>query len=457
MGIKQVKLEVNELSLGMYVSGLDRPWTQTPFPLQGFYLRELDQINQLKALCSFVYIDIEKGRGPIAANLKTISPTIKNKIVSKEKERPAGAEPVAPLKINRGVYREVEPLQKEVKKARQLHQKVYGAVAEVVHQLEENQLDGASLGETKKVASEMVDSVLRNPDAFTWLSRVQEKDEYTYSHAVRSSVWAILFGRHIGLPKRELDVLAMGVLLKDVGKVMLESSILEKESRSTAEEKTYREFVELGCEILRKTPGVEPRVVSVVKTHCERINGNGFPQGLAGDKIPLLGKIAGIVTYYDFVTNPRGSRNPIAPSKAVAKLYELRNIDFQEELVVEFIRAIGLYPTGTLVELSTGEVAVVVEQNFERRLKPKVIVVLDSFKNPLDEYLLLDLSEDDKRKQALLDSGKKTRYEIEKIEIARDLEPGSYDVDIAGIRDHYLMKNEKKGLMALLTRFTSKE
>ena len=412
MGLKQIKLEVNELSLGMYVSGLDRPWSQTPFPLQGFYLRELDQINQLKALCSYVYIDVEKGRGPIATNLKTISPTIKNKIVAKEKERPTCMEPIAPLKINRGMYREVEPLQKEVKKARQLHQKVYGAVSEVVQQLEQNQLDGASLGETKKVASEMVDSVLRNPDAFTWLSRVQEKDEYTYSHAVRSSVWAILFGRHIGLPKRELDVLAMGVLLKDVGKVMLESSVLEKETRNTEEEKAYREFVELGCEILRKTPNVEPRVISVVKTHCERINGNGFPQGLAGDKIPLLGKIAGIVTYYDHVTNPRGSRNPIAPSRAVGKLYELRNIEFQEELVVEFIRAIGLYPTGTLVELSTGEVAVVVEQNFERRLKPKVIVVLDSFKNPLDEYLLLDLSEDDKRKQALLDSGKKTRYEI---------------------------------------------
>lgn len=457
MGIKQIKLDVNELSLGMYVSGLDRPWTQTPFPLQGFYLRELDQINQLKAICVYVYIDIEKGRGPIAANLKTISPTIKNKIVSRDKERPAGMEPIAPLKINRGLYREVEPLQKEVKKARQLHQKVYGAVSEVIQQLEENQLDGTSLGETKKVASEMVDSVLRNPDAFTWLSRVQEKDEYTYSHAVRSSVWAILFGRHIGLPKRELDVLAMGVLLKDVGKVMLESSVLENENRNTSEEKAYREFVELGCEILRKTPNVEPRVISVVKTHCERIMGNGFPQGLAGDKIPLLGKIAGIVTYYDFVTNPRGSRNPIAPSKAVGKLYELRNVEFQEELVVEFIRAIGLYPTGTLVELSTGEVAVVVEQNFERRLKPKVIVVLDAYKNPIEEYLLLDLSEDDKRKQALLDSGKKTRYEIEKIEIARDLEPGSYDVDIAGIRDHYLMKNEKKGLMALLTRFTSKE
>jgi len=453
VGIKQVKLNVNELTIGMYVSGLDRPWSQTPFPLQGFYLRDLDEINQLKTLCNHVYIDVEKGRGPIAANLKTLGGTgLRNRISGRDQKGAALTEPVAPLKIQRNLYREVQPLQKEVKRARQLHQKVYGAVVEVLDQLERNQLQSASLGETKRVASEMVDSVLRNPDAFTWLSRVQEKDEHTYSHAIRSSVWAILFGRHIGLPKRDLDVLALGVLLKDVGKVLLDDALLAKVERTAEEEKIYESFVEIGADILRKTPGVEPRVISVVKTHCERLNGSGFPLGLQGDKIPLLGKIAGIVTYYDHVTNPRGSRHPIAPSKAVAKLYELRNIQFQEELVVEFIRAIGLYPTGTLVELSTGEVGVVVEQNFERRLKPKVMLVLDACKVPLDEPILLDLSEDDRRKQALLDSGKKTRYEIEKVEIARDLEPGSYDVDITSIRDQYLMKTEKRGLMALLSR-----
>jgi len=455
VAIKQVKVGVNELTIGMFVSGLDRPWSQTPFPLQGFYLRDLGEINQLKALCNWVYIDVEKGRGPIAANLKNLALGGKAKPLGRERQN-TFQESLAPLKIQRGLYREIEPLQKEVKRARLLHQKVYGAVVDVIRQLEENEWEGASLGETKRAASEMVDSVLRNPDAFTWLSRVEEKDEYTYSHAVRSSVWAILFGRHIGLAKRDLDVLALGVLLKDVGKVKLDTGLLAKEERAAVEEQEYERFVEIGCEILRQTPGVEPRVISVVKTHCERLNGSGFPQGLSGDKIPLLGKIAGIVTFYDQVINPRGVRNPIAPSKAVAKLYELRNIQFQEELVVEFIRAIGLYPTGTLVELSTGEVAVVVEQNFERRLKPKVIVVLDSFKNPLDEYLFLDLSEDDKRKQALLDSGKKNRYEIEKIEIARDLEPGSYEVDITGVRDQYLMKTEKKGLLGLLSRLTSK-
>jgi HD-GYP domain-containing protein (c-di-GMP phosphodiesterase class II) len=455
VGIKQVKLDVNEVTVGMFISGLDRPWSQTPFPLQGFYIRDLEEIKQLKTICRHVYIDVMRGRAPVATSLNTLSPeTLKSRITAREsKTAPVNAK-VAPLRIQRNVYSQVQPLRKEIRKAKQLHQNVYHAVGEVLEYLGSNQLHRVPITETKRLASDMVDSVLRNPDAFTWLSRVQEKDEYTYSHAIRSSVWAILFGRHIGLPKRDLDVLAMGVLLKDVGKVKLDESLLAKADRTPEEEQLYETFVDRGVEILRHTPGVEPRVISVVKTHCERLNGSGFPQHLQGDKIPLLGKIAGVVTFYDNITNPRGAHQPIAPSKAVSKLYDLRNTQFQEELVVEFIRAIGLYPTGTLVELSTGEVGVVVEQNFERRLKPKVMLVLDAVKEPLPRHQLLDLAEDDKYKQALLDSGKKTRYEVEKIEIARDLEPGTYDIDIANIRDSYLLKKEKSGLFALFERLS---
>ncbi|HWV15112.1 MAG TPA: HD domain-containing phosphohydrolase [Cellvibrio sp.] len=447
---------MNELSLGMYISGLDRPWSQTPFPLQGFYLRDLDDLNKLKSLCNFVYIDTEKGRGPISSRLiRRDHPSLIAKAAVREPMGASLSEPVAPLKIQRNLYHEIIPLQKEIKKARLLYLQINAAVADISKQFEYLPPEDIALHDAQKLVGEMVDSIVRNPDAFTWLSRLQAKDVYLYSHVIRSAVWATLFGRHIGLPKRDLDVLAMGLLLKDVGRMKIDAAILAKRNRTVAEEQTYEHFIELGADILRKMPGVEPRVISVVKTHCERLNGSGFPLHLAGDKIPLLGKIAGIVTFYDQITNPRGSRNPIAPSKAVAKLYELRNIQFQEELVVEFIRAIGLYPTGTLVELNSGEVGVVVEQNFERRLKPKVVVVYDAFKRKLNDFVLLDLSIDDKHKQALIDAGKKTRYEIEKIEIARDLEPGSIDIDIDSIRDKYLTHPEKTGLRALLSKFTS--
>jgi HD-GYP domain-containing protein (c-di-GMP phosphodiesterase class II) len=295
----------------------------------------------------------------------------------------------------------------------------------------------------------MVDSIVRSPDAFTWLSRVREKDEYTYGHAVRSAVWAILFGRHIGLPKPELDVLAMGVLLKDIGKAKLPRHIIEKTKRDSVEQEAFEKFVDYGIDILRDLPDVKPRVTSVVKTHCERVNGSGFPAHLRGDKIPLLGKIAGIVTYYDETTNPR-NENPVSPSKAVANLYEARGIEFQEDLVVEFIRAIGLYPTGTLVELNTGEVGVVVEQNFERRLKPKLMIVLDAVKEPLLHPELLDLAKDEKAKRAKIDSGKYVSGEIDHIEIVQDLQPGSYEVDIDYIRDHYIHSKEEKGLLSKL-------
>ena len=460
MAIKQIKVDVNEVTIGMFVSGLDRPWSQTPFPLQGFYIRDLEEIKQLKTHCNHVYIDVQKGRGPVATKLKTLSEKFgeKPKIFSRTAKGATAKVEVAPLRIKRDVYTEKEPLKKEVKRAKQLHQRVHRAVGEIIKQLDHG---GGTIPvvETKRLASEMVDSILRNPDAFSWLSRVQDVDEYTYSHAVRSAVWAIVFGRHAGLPKKDLDTLAMGVLLKDVGKTKLEKELLTKKNRSGAEEGEYEKFIDLGVQILREMPGIEPRVISVVKTHRERINGSGYPQHLRGDKIPLLGKVAGIVTFYDETTNPRGEKFPLSPSKAVAKLYELRNIDFQEELVVEFIRAIGLYPTGTLVELSTGEVGVVVEQNFERRLKPKIMLVLDAVKNPLKQPILLDLAEDEKRKQNLVDSGKFTVAEVEKIEIAQDLEPGSYDIDVAAIRDNYLFagtedykepKKKGRGLLSML-------
>ncbi|UTA48566.1 DUF3391 domain-containing protein [Simiduia sp. 21SJ11W-1] len=446
MAIKQLKVDVNELTPGMFVSGLDRPWSQTPFPLQGFYIREMEEIKQLKAHCRHVYIDVAKGKGPVAAKLKTLKPGVSQPAGPRTAKGSSANIPVAPLKIKRNVYQQKSQLKKEVAVAKELHQQVHSAMGQVLGQLEKGR--EISVKDTKRAASQMVDSVIRNPDAFSWLARVREVDEHTYTHAMRSAVWGILFGRHIGLGKTDLDTLALGILFKDVGKTKIEKSLIAKKQRTPEEELQYEKFVLHGCDILRQMPGIEPRVIAVVKTHCERLNGSGFPQHLRGDKIPMLGKIAGIVTFYDDTTNPRGEAYPLAPSKAVAKLYELRDIQFQEELVVEFIRAIGLYPTGTLVELSTGEVGVVVEQNFERRLKPKVMLVLDACKHHMRKPLLLDLAEDDRQKQALIDSGKKRLSEIEKIEIAQDLEPGSYDIDIATIRDEYLFKPEKKGWLS---------
>lgn len=449
MGIKQIKIDVNEVTIGMFISGLDRPWNQTPFPLQGFYIRDAEEIQELKQHCRHVYIDVIKGCGPLQAKLKTLSAE-RSPLRKDYRTPPVAKQPdIAPIKMRAGVYPIVLPIGKEIEKAKNLHRDVYNAVRSVLQQIEGGH-NSVPLNDTKRAAGMMVDSVLRSPDAFTWLSRVRDKDEYTYGHAVRSAVWGILFGRHIGLSKADLDVLAMGVLLKDIGKTRLPRHILESSQRSATERQAYEKFVEYGVDILRKMPDIQPRVASVLKTHCERINGSGFPEHLRGDRIPLLGKIAGIVTFYDETINPRGQSHPLPPSKAVAKLYELRDVEFQSDLVVEFIRAIGLYPTGTLVELNTGEVAVVVEQNFKRRLKPRVMVVTDAFKQPLFEPVLLDMAEDDREKQARIDAGKARAVDVARIEIVQDLEPGAFDVDVTAVRDHYFERQAGRKFLSFL-------
>ena len=450
MGVKQIKIDASEVTIGMFVSGLDRPWTQTPFPLQGFYIRDLEEVNQLKAHCNHVYIDVLKGARPLKNNLKTLSPKGVSKsraVRSAQDERVTG---MAPLKLKPDTYPHSEPLKQEVAAAKNLYREVYGAVSKVMDHLDEGDARSA-VADTKRAAGAMVDSVIRCPDAFTWLTRVKRKDEHTYNHAVRSSIWGILLGRHMGMSRFDLEALAMGLLLKDVGKTRLPQALLEKKELSAAEKTELEQFVQLGVDILEEVPDVPPRAIAVVQTHQERVNGSGFPSHLRGDKIPLLGRVAAVVTFYDEVTNPRGEKYPLSPSKAVAKLYEGRDILFQGDLIVEFIRAIGLYPTGTLVELNTGEVAVVVEQNFERRLKPHVMVVMDPYKQLLEEPIYLDMAADDQAKHKKAESERIAADSIDWIEIAQDLEPGAYEIDVLKVCQNYVsIKEPKKGIFSFL-------
>ena len=135
----------------------------------------------------------------------------------------------------------------------------------------------------------------------------------------------------------------------------------------------------------------------MVATHHERANGNGYPQGLKNTEIPMFGRIAGIVDSFDAMTNPRHytDEDPLSPHEAISELYNLRGTLFQEELVEQFIQTVGLYPTGSLVELSTGEVGAVIAINGLRRLRPTVMLLLDSNKEPLEQFRMVDLSDAD--------------------------------------------------------------
>lgn len=244
-----------------------------------------------------------------------------------------------------------------------------------------------SLPVLKSAIEPMVESIVRNPDAYIWLTHLKSLDSYSYHHALSCSVWAVAFGRHLGLPVSQLNSLATGCFLFDIGKTKLPRDLLNSTRRLTSDEfETVKQHVLFGLDLIKQTSGVEKLVLEMIRTHHERHNGSGYPLGLTGNQIPLFGRIAGIVDAYDAITSYRPYCKPIPAYEAVENLYQWRGIDFQTELVEQFIQVVGIYPVGSLVQLSDGTVGVVISQNEHFRLRPQVMILLDGDKQLLDEF-----------------------------------------------------------------------
>jgi response regulator RpfG family c-di-GMP phosphodiesterase len=437
---KPIRINVNQLRIGMYVCGLDRPWQQTPFPIHGLYIRDLTEVKQLCIHCQHVFIDTVKGIAPI---------TVESKEVPKKTVSYRGK--LAPMQPNAAIKLSVESLKKELPIA----QKIYNALLAEVD-LVMTQASNQCLKTVKRLhelSHQMVDSVVRNPDAFVWLVRVRKMQGLPYYYVVRSALWAVLLGRHLGLSKGDLRVVAASIFFKDIGKFQLDkvqrAKLDASEVGTLIDADIGQTVIQATISLLRGFADIHPKIFKTIKMHYERLNGSGFPDGLQGDDIFLLAKITAIASFYDEVTYPQGAKCALPASRSVSRLYAIRGIEFQDDLVVEFIKAIGLYPTGTLVELSTNQVAVVTEQNYERRLKPKLLVLLDAQGQLLKKYLALDLYEDDQQKQALMDAGKKLN--AEKIDIITDLELYQYPISVEDVRDWHIAKQTKKSFFSFFS------
>lgn len=396
-----------DLQLGMYVTRLDRPWLETPFLFQGFTIQNAQDIAELQRHCQHVYIDIERG-APAKRYLDTPHTTPSR--TDADIRRICRSAPGMP------VYPDTVSVEEELAPARDSHQEACDRIGNILDDVRSGRKLNVTAAE--QAVSSMIESILRNPDAFMWLSKLKNKDSYTYAHSIDACALAITFGRHLGLPRPELEQVAVGTLLFDIGKMKLPEELLEKPGRLTEEEFTLMQaHVAHSVELMADTKGISRASIEVAYSHHERHNGSGYPRGLTSDQTSVYGKIAAIVDCYDAITSDRPYSVAVSPHEAIRSLYEWRNVDFQEEVVEQFIQCLGVYPTGTLVELNTGQVGIVLSQNRVRRLRPKVMLVLNADKHAYDIAPTLDLMVEsvDRRGQML--------------EIARSLDPGSYGID----------------------------
>ncbi|MEE9157546.1 MAG: HD-GYP domain-containing protein [Gammaproteobacteria bacterium] len=389
------KVHILDLRMGMYVSELDRPWLETPFLFQGFELTSCEQIEQLKRHCKYVYIDTDLGPD-VAPRPRDKGAHARIRIIAEQEEkikREIKQIVEAPgRRGGRASYPDRAPFEAEIKRAREIESQAKILMRTTMEEVQKGK--DISIPLTRKVVGNMVDSVVRNPDALVCLSHLKDVSEYTALHSIRTCVLALTFGRHLVLSKEELNTLGLGALLHDIGMVKLPASILDKPEGLTVEEfELMTKHVPWGLEILQQSGGIPPAAMQVIEQHHERHDGSGYVGKLQGDLIGIGGAIGAIVDVYDAITSQRVYGEPVSAEDALKRMYEWRHKDFDAELVEEFIKCMGIYPIGSLVELRTGSVGVVITINRARRLKPRVVLLLTANKKPLSHKIITDLAE----------------------------------------------------------------
>ncbi len=362
---------------------MDKSWVETPFLRHRMLITEHRQIDALRA-CGVKILEVDDGpEEHSGADTAWVPPpeAISDQPVI---DQPPEPEPSREFPAT--------SFEEELTTARQ----VYKAAK---HIIEDAMLDvrmgrDINMEAVNSVVAGMADSVLRNPDALTSLSRVKRFDEYTFYHSVNTSLLALALGRNLGFDRGGLHQLGVGTLLHDIGKTKIPLEILNKPGRFEAKEfEIMQQHVMHGVEILSTTTGLDEPFFKPTLEHHERVDGTGYPHRRKKSDLSEYGLIAAVVDIYDAVTSDRCYHKAKPPHEALQFLYQLgQRGHVDSRLVQRFIQIVGVYPVGSCVGLNTGETAIVRKLNHDKPLEPHVIIVKSAGNTLLSKPEELDLS-----------------------------------------------------------------
>jgi putative nucleotidyltransferase with HDIG domain len=397
------KIAVGSLTAGMFVAELDRPWLGTPFLIQGFEIHDDHDIELLREYCRHVYVlkqgKPEKRLGPLVHG-------IGNAILTASGHRAAADMPQLPplravkpgLKKARSDALALDhtqrPLRLEHQRAREVLDVGRINIEKLLHSARLGQmLDMELAGETVEAC---VKSIMRDPEALLWMTKIKNQSKYTAEHCLNVCILALAFGRHLGKTEAELQLLGLCGLLHDVGKMHIPPEILDKPGPLSEDEfAVMKQHTVIGKKLLEDQLDQSHHLaIEVAHSHHEQPDGRGYPRGLAQGEIVEFAQIISLVDVYDAITSNRCYSRERHCSEAQQIIFANRGSQFDGELALSFIQAIGPYPPGTLVELHNGMSGIVLASKPKYRHLPTVLVLRDRGGKPMDECTL-DLSQTD--------------------------------------------------------------
>ncbi len=373
----------------MTVVELDRPWIDLPFLLQGLKIKDQFEIRILQKYCKHVFIEHDYSESLDLANTERLV----------QKPSKAASEAPATIRKNQSIQqkavRSLKPqtsLEHELARARHVYIEVKDHIEQIFSAAEQNQK--IDVHNTCSVVKQCISSILSNANALFWLNRIQDSSTKEAEHSMSVAILSIALGHYLGMRTHQLEQLGVGALLHDIGKTRLPKEILQKQTElSLAEKRVLERHAIIGYELLNADTELEPIIKEIALCHHQRPDGRGYPKQERNSNLSVYTKIVSVVDAYDKMTRDNSYRKPLSPRLTLKEIYQNAGSQFDADVAKAFIRMVGIYPAGSLVKMTNGEVAIVVSSDAKHKLTPIVELIYDTNGN-----IRMPLSLDLKRK-----------------------------------------------------------
>jgi putative nucleotidyltransferase with HDIG domain len=364
-------IATEQLRLGMYVHSIPGAWINHPFWRKSFKLDSVEDLQTLRASpIREILIDTAKGRDVAPPGLDEEAPaTLDGKDAPDSAAAPAPSAPaVHPSAPRQATARTDTAVERE--RAAKI---ISSSKSTVLHMFSEARMGKAvDIKDAADLVSEITASVSRNTDALISLARLKTADDYTYMHSVAVCAMMISLATQLGMSHADIKQAGMAGLLHDVGKMAVPLDILNKPAKLTEEEfASIRSHTVAGHSMLKQIDGMSQAALDVALHHHEKVDGSGYPFNLKSDQISVMAKMGAVCDVYDAITSNRPYKAGWDPARSIRHMAGSAG-HFDPTAIEAFVKAIGIYPTGSCVLMQSGKLAVVVDQRPGQLLTPRV-------------------------------------------------------------------------------------